>query len=283
MRRPGHSRLVRLAVAVVTAAAATGLAACGSDDDNGPQTLDLTIGDLLPRGGELKDAAPAGKKAADLALEQINAAIDEHGADHSVELVHDDSGVDPKAAASGAEKLVADGASCLAGPWSTESVVAVAQKVAIPDSVLLISPAATGDELTGLDDDRLVNRTVPPESFDEEAPAEGEAATAFDELFADSDPKHVGRGPYDAQNFDAVILCYLAAVAAGSTDGAEMSETLGDVSSPPGDDFTWEQLPDAVGKLEDGDDIDYVGASGAIDLDKAGDPTAASPTGPNGD
>ena len=46
---------------------------------------------------------------------------------------------------------------------------------------------------------------------------------------------------------------------------------------------TWEQLADAVDTLEDGDDIDYVGASGEIDLDKAGDPTAATPTGANGD
>jgi len=247
------------------------------------QTLDLTIGDLLPHGGQLKDAASSGKKAADLALDQINAAIDEHGADHSVELVHDDSGVNPETAVSGAEKLVGDGASCLAGPWTTESVVAVAQKVAIPDSVLLISPAATGDELTDLDDDRLVNRTVTAESFDTEPPEESDAATAFDELFVKSDPKDVGRGPYDAQNFDAVILCYLAAVAAGSTDGADMSEALGDVSGPPGDEFTWEQLADAVDTLEDGDDIDYVGASGEIDLDKAGNPTAATPTGANGD
>ena len=29
---------------------------------------------------------------------------------------------------------------------------------------------------------------------------------------------------FDAQNFDAVILCYLAAVAAGSTDGKEMAD-----------------------------------------------------------
>ena len=162
-------------------------------------------------------------------------------------------------------------------------MVAVAQKVAIPDLVLLISPAATGDELTGLDDDRLVNRTVTAESFDTEPPEQSDASTAFDELFAKSDPKHVGRGPYDAQNFDAVILCYLAAVAAGSTDGADMAEALGDVSGPPGDEFTWEQLADAVDTLENGDDIDYVGASGEIDLDKAGDPTAASPSGPNGD
>ncbi len=34
------------------------------------------------------------------------------------------------------------------------------------------------------------------------------------------------------QNFDAVMLCYLAAVAAGSTDGADMAEALQSVSAP---------------------------------------------------
>ena len=34
------------------------------------------------------------------------------------------------------------------------------------------------------------------------------------------EPKDVDRQTFDAQNFDAVMLCYLAAVAAGSTDGA---------------------------------------------------------------
>ena len=31
--------------------------------------------------------------------------------------------------------------------------------------MLLISPASTSDEITGLDDDGLVNRTAPPDSF----------------------------------------------------------------------------------------------------------------------
>ena len=42
---------------------------------------------------------------------------------------------------------------------------------------------------------------------------------AFDEAYVAADPKDVDRQTFDAQNFDAVVLCYLAAVAAGSTDG----------------------------------------------------------------
>jgi ABC-type branched-subunit amino acid transport system substrate-binding protein len=106
------------------------------------------------------------------------------------------------------------------------------------------------------------------------APDEGEASTAFDELYTNSDPRNIDRMTFDAQNFDAVILCYLAAVAAGSTDGTDMAAEVRDISGPPGDTYSWEQLSDAISALQDGDDIDYEGASGQVDMDEAGDATA---------
>ena len=106
-------------------------------------------------------------------------------------------------------------------------------------------------------------------------PDGAKASKAFEKLFRDSeiDPE-VGRAAFDANNFDATILCYLAAVAAGSTDGVEMAAELPQITAPPGDPYTWEQLPEAIRALQDGADIDYVGASGQIDMDDAGDATA---------
>ena len=71
-----------------------------------------------------------------------------------------------------------------------------------------------------------------------------------------------------------MILCYLAAVAAGSTDGKEMAAELQNVSGPGGDKYTFEQLPEAIEALQNGDDIDYEGASGPLDLNEEGDPTS---------
>jgi ABC-type branched-subunit amino acid transport system substrate-binding protein len=104
-------------------------------------------------------------------------------------------------------------------------------------------------------------------------PEAGAASQAFDKLYTQSDPTDVERNTFDAQNFDAVILCYLAAVAAGSTDGKDMADHLQDITGPPGTKYTWQQLPDAIKALQNGDDIDYVGAAGEIDLDDNGDPT----------
>ena len=63
-------------------------------------------------------------------------------------------------------------------------------------------------------------------------------------------------------------------MAAGSTDGQDMADVVRDVSGPPGDQYTWQQLSDAIDALENGDDIDYQGASGPIDMDENGDATA---------
>lgn len=411
------SKLRLVLAAVVALAFAMGIAACGDDDEEagggttaeitgGETTLDLVIGDSVPLSGDLADFGPPGEKAADIALDQINSAIEEAGVDHTVSVVHEDNcgGADQQCAVQAARKLVdSEGASCIAGAWASADTIPTAESVAIPDEVVLISPASTSDEITGLEDDGLVNRTSPPDSFqgptlanfmaeelggaegktvnigarndaygtgladtfsaaweelggtvgeevvydvklpnyDSEAeqitsgdpdaiviidfpetynkvgpalvragfdpsttfvtdglisgdlaesagedavnglrgtapgaPDDDTASTAFDELYVGSEPKDVDRQTFDAQNFDAVILCYLAAVAAGSTEGADMAEVVQTISSPGGTEYTWEELPAAIEALQNGEDIDYTGASGALDLDSAGDATA---------
>ncbi len=389
-----------------------GVAACGDDDDDdggggggGEAQLDLVIGDSLPLTGDLSDFGPPGQKASDLAVAQITDAIKQAGVEHTVSIVHEDNETNPQAAVSAARKMVdSDGASCITGAWASADTIPTAQSVSIPDGILQISPASTSDEITGLDDDGLLNRTSPPDSFqgptladaiaedlgsaegktvnigarndsygeglagtfsdawealggtvgeeviyDPEqpsynseaqqitagnpdvfviidfpetfikvgpalqrtgawdpakawgtdglassdlppdvgpdiiegmrgtapgAPDKGEASTAFDTLYTSAEPQNIDRMTFDAQNFDAAILCYLSAVSAGSTDGQEMADALVDITAPGGTEFTWQQLPEAIEALQNGDDIDYTGASGALDLNADGDATA---------
>ena len=166
-----------------------------------------------------------------------------------------------------------------------------------PDAILLIDGLDGFSQLTpalssspgwnpgiAWGSDQLVSPGLParvgPDSIDgmralaPGAPGEAEASTAFAEAFRSAGPRDVMAAPYAAQEFDATVLCYLAAVAAGSTDGQKMADHLIDITAPGGDQFTWQQLPDAIKALEDGKDIDYTGASGPIDMDVHGDPTA---------
>ena len=104
------------------------------------------------------------------------------------------------------------------------------------------------------------------------APDQGKDAKEFDNRFKARG--QANRQTFDAQQFDAVVLCYLSAVAAGSTSGKAMTDKVREVSAPPGRKFTWQQLDQAVKALEAGQDIDYDGASGPIDMDDEGDATA---------
>ncbi len=104
-------------------------------------------------------------------------------------------------------------------------------------------------------------------------PADSSTAESFDKLFAASSEEPKGRNSFDSQNFDAAMLCTLAAVAAGSSDATAIQEQIQAVSGPPGDQYDYTQLSDAIAALQAGDDIDYQGVSGPGDLDDNGDPT----------
>src|SRR5215211_5901995 len=148
-----------------------GLAACGGDDDEGgggggETSLDLTIGDSIPLTGDLSPFGPPGQKAADMAIAQINSAIQQAGVDHKVSIVHEDNETSPQAAVQAARKLVeSDGATCLAGAWASADSLPTAQSVTIPEGVLQISPASTSTELTPVEDDGLLNRVPPADNL----------------------------------------------------------------------------------------------------------------------
>jgi branched-chain amino acid transport system substrate-binding protein len=404
------TRLRLVLVPLVVAAMAFGIAACGDDDettggggtDVSDASFDLQIGALLPLTGDLSAFGPAGEKAANLAVEEANAAFEEAGVDISVSMESADSQTEPTAAQSAAKQLISGGASCLIGPWSSGETVPVGRSVAAREQVPLISPSATSPELTDLPDDGYVFRTAPsdalqgqvladaieeaagtdavvsiggrndpygegivtefqlaweakggtvtgpvlwdPElsSYNSEAdeivsgnpdqfmlidfeepwnrigpaltrtgdydaanlwtadglafedgipdsipadtlaggsgtrpstPSDSDTAKAFDELYASSSEQPKGRNSFDSQNFDAAMLCTLAAVAAGSNEATAIQEQVQAVSAPPGDQYDYTQLGDAITALQAGEDIDYQGVSGPGDLDDNGDPT----------
>ena len=166
-----------------------------------------------------------------------------------------------------------------------------------PDPILLIddlngfsqlapalSSSSSWDPSTTWGSDQLVSPSLPDQVGADSVngmralapgiPEDEDGSSAFVQDLKSADPHSVKPAPFAAQEFDATVLCYLAAVAAGSTDGQRMADHLIDITAPGGDKFTWEQLPDAIKALEDGKDIDYTGASGPIDMDVHGDPTA---------
>ena len=159
-----------------------------------------------------------------------------------------------------------------------------------PETYAKVGPALlrTGDFDTsklyvtdGLAVGDLGDTEIPPEALNGArgtAPTTPEtgSADAFDRLWDQSNRPPDERQTFDAQNFDATLLCILAAVAAGSSDANEIKDQLQNVSGPPGNRYTFEQLGEAVRALRDGQDIDYEGVSGPINFDDQGDPSSGA-------
>jgi ABC-type branched-subunit amino acid transport system substrate-binding protein len=393
-----------LAAAAAALVLALGVAACGDDDDEagggggGGEQVDLVIGNLVPLTGDLAPYGPAGEKAGELALQQINAAVKKAGSASTAELVTEDGASDDQGGVQAARKLIADGATCISGDYASTATVSVARSVTIPGGVMLISPASTADALSDLEDEGLFARTAPPDGlqgkaladrmekelnglqgktinigarndlygtgfadsleaeleergatvaekvvYDPEQPSynseaaqltsgnpdnfviidfpetfaklgpalartgewepsqtfitdglsstdltellspeetegmlgtapgafSGDAPNSFDALYKKAPGP--ARNLFDSTTFDNVILCFLGAVAAGSSDGDAIADAIVAVTAPGGKKYTFEQLPQAIEALENGEDIDYEGASGPIDWDENGD------------
>jgi ABC-type branched-subunit amino acid transport system substrate-binding protein len=414
LRRMGNRGLAA-SLALVLAAGAAGCGggeeeaeegAAGTPQASGEapeQSFQLEIGNLLPLTGDLSPFGPPGRKSADLAVEQIEAAIQEAGSDIDVTLNTADTETADQAAVQSARQLASGGAGCIAGPWASSETIAVGTSVAARQRVPIISPSATSAEITDLEDNGFVFRVAPSDdlqavgladtiaeelggtdktislaarndaygegfinafktaweerggtttgpvlydpqqpSYNSEAaqivegdpdayvvidfpetyakmgaalartggfdaerlftadglasdevpegipaeslegargtrpgtPEEGQVAEQFNELYTSAPGPD--RQTFDAQTFDATILCFLAAAAAGSGEGPEIAEQLQAVSSAPGEKYTYLELPAALEAIQRGEDIDFDGVTGPIDFDDNGDPTAAT-------
>lgn len=98
-----------------------------------------------------------------------------------------------------------------------------------------------------------------------------EATPDFRERLLGVDPALIDFN-YAAESYDTVITSALAAIAAESDSGEAIAGTLADVTRE-GEKCT--TFADCIMLLEAGDDIDYDGISGPIEMSDAGDPTSA--------
>ena len=105
------------------------------------------------------------------------------------------------------------------------------------------------------------------------APAEGESNTAFAEAFtaAGNDPA----APFVAHGYDVAFLMALAVEKAGAADRGLISAALREVANAPGTVIRPGEWAKAREAIAAGEDINYEGASGAIEFDENGDVAGA--------
>ncbi|MDB4941376.1 MAG: Branched-chain amino acid transporter, amino acid-binding protein [Labilithrix sp.] len=95
--------------------------------------------------------------------------------------------------------------------------------------------------------------------------------SSFSPLGRKADNTPADAPAFAANTYDAAMLIALAIQRAGTADDREKIRTaLLEVANPPGRPYTPAQIGDALIAVRNGDDVDYKGASGAVDLEANG-------------
>ncbi|GAA0779495.1 amino acid ABC transporter substrate-binding protein [Roseibium denhamense] len=130
-----------------------------------PAQADVKIGLVGGVSGPIAAMAPAMIDAAQLAVQQVN----EQGGigdGETLSGVVGDSACNPQNGTDAATKAVnIEGVVGLVGPHCSGAVLAAAGSVTIPAGVVLVTPSGTSPEITGLEDNDTVFRTVPSDDY----------------------------------------------------------------------------------------------------------------------
>ncbi len=168
-RRTTGWRTLAAAAAVSFALGAVG---CSSEESGGQaegegeqdQQQQLTVGALLPMTGDLQAYGQTSRNGVELAQTEINSDGGVLGSDLAVKV--GDTQTKPQAGIDAAKKLISvEGVSGIVGALSSGVSIPVAKSVSSKEGVPQISSASTSPEITGLDDNDFMFRTVPSDAF----------------------------------------------------------------------------------------------------------------------
>ena len=142
-------------------------------------------------------------------------------------------------------------------------------------------PEVTWIGTDGVRDDKFVEAAGSREAVDGvlgTAPITAPAVETY-RSFAGNYEATFGKPPeiFNGNQYDAAILVLLAIEKAGVTDGTAIRDALYQVSSDNGDGGRFYgpgDLGEALTRLREGEPIDYLGASGPVDLDSFGEVVA---------
>jgi len=136
-----------------------------------------------------------------------------------------------------------------------------AEDILIPDGLQDPSlPGQVGNEMAN------VTGTAPA--------AGGPNQEAFESLYQDAYDETPG--VFTSQSYDSAAALILANVAAGENDGTAIRDQLRRIANPGGTEYGPGEFLDAVEAVANGEDINYQGASSAVNFDQNGDPASAA-------
>lgn len=126
---------------------------------------DIRIGVILGYTGPIESLTPDMASSADLAFSEASESGKLLDGKTVVGVRGDSTCIDAAAASSAAERLVtADAVSAIMGADCSGVTTAIANNVAVPNGVVMISPSATSPALSTIDDNGFFFRTAPSDA-----------------------------------------------------------------------------------------------------------------------
>ncbi len=321
---------------------------------SGAAMAEVKVGFLGGFTGPLKSMTPSVYKAAKLAVKHVN---DQGGVLDGQKIIMpnaDTTCADTAAAAKAADSLVnSEKVVALVGALCSSATLSVAENVAIPAGVTMVSPASTSPAITSLKDQDLLFRTTPSDLYQGSVMARLLRSKGINSIaityvnndygkgFADAlsaafmaaggkidanEPHEEGKADYRAkirtlaasgvdtlvvlayangmiatkpgvpdttgarvfkklawgddlnptatfaaQSYDAAFLLSLAIEKNGSAAREGLSKALRAVATAPGEVIRPGEWQKAKALLKAGKEINYEGATGSLEFDKAGD------------
>ena len=146
-------------------AATVGAAALSLASAAAVQAQEVKIGILLGYTGPIESLTPAMAESAELALKEVNDSGLFLNGETLVGVRADSTCVDAAAATAAAERLVtSDNVVAIMGADCSGVTTAVANNVAVPNGVVMVSPSATSPALTDIADNDYFFRTAPSDA-----------------------------------------------------------------------------------------------------------------------
>ncbi|MEO1274143.1 MAG: ABC transporter substrate-binding protein [Pseudomonadota bacterium] len=126
---------------------------------------EINIGVILGFTGPIESLTPQMADSAELAMKEVSDSGAFLDGNVLVPVRADSTCVDAAAAAAAAERLItADGVAAIMGADCSGVTTAIANNVAIPNGVVMVSPSATSPALSTIEDNGLFFRTAPSDA-----------------------------------------------------------------------------------------------------------------------
>lgn len=194
---------------------------------------DIKIGVILGFTGPIESLTPAMAAGAELAMSEASKSGNFLGGRTVVSVRGDSTCIDSAAATAVAERLItSDGVVAIMGADCSGVTTAIANNVAIPNGVVMVSPSATSPALSTIDDRGLFHRTAPSDARQGQVLATILQSRGIDEVAITYTNNDYGKGLADSFSAAFKAVGGKISITAAHEDGkADYSAEVGALSA----------------------------------------------------